>query len=71
MLEAGGAAGKGTWDKLGYEMELLWVDPRDLNYDSDRVEAVELGSEVGGNKTIKLNTLVLEMREEDVRKIVE
>jgi hypothetical protein len=32
---AGGAGGKGTWGKLGDEMELPWVDPNDPNYDSD------------------------------------
>ena len=30
--------GKGTWGKLGDEMELPWVDPRDPNYDSDTEE---------------------------------
>jgi hypothetical protein len=43
-------------------MELSWVDPRDPNYDSDREEAAKVGPGVGGNKTIKLNTLVPEMR---------
>ena len=52
-------------------MDLPWVDPRDPNYDSDREEAAEVGPGVGGNKTIKLNTLVPEMSEEDVRKAVE
>ena len=52
-------------------MELPWVDPRDPYYDSDREEAAEVGPGVGGNKTIKLNTLVPEMSEEDVRKAVE
>ena len=30
---AGGAGGKGTWGKLGDEMDLPWVDPNDPNYD--------------------------------------
>ena len=42
-------------------MELPLVDPRDPNYDSDREEAVEVGPVLGGNKTIKLNTLVPDM----------
>ena len=41
-------------------MELPLVDPRDPNYDSDRNEAEEVG--VGGNKAIKLNTLLPDMR---------
>ena len=32
---AGGAGGKGTWGKLGCELELPWVDPNDPNYESD------------------------------------
>ena len=43
-------------------MELPLVDPSDPNYDSDRNEAVEVGPGVGGNKTIKLNTLLPDMR---------
>ena len=35
LIVAGGAGGKGTWGKLGDEMELPWVDPNDPNYDSD------------------------------------
>ena len=38
-LISGGAGGKGTWGKLGDEMDLPWVDPNDPNYDSDREEA--------------------------------
>ena len=50
-------------------MELPWVDPNDPNYDSDSPEA---GVPVSGaKKTIKLNTLVPEMSEEDIRKAVE
>ena len=64
-----GGAGKGGWGKLGDEMELPWVDPNDPNYDSDSPEA---GVPVtGAKKTIKLNTLVPEMSEEDIRKAVE
>jgi hypothetical protein len=43
-------------------MELPLVDPSDPNYDSDINEAVEVGPGVGGNKTIKLNTLLPDMR---------
>ena len=32
---SGGAGGKGTWGKLGCELELPWVDPNDPNYESD------------------------------------
>merc|ERR1719411_523202 len=49
-------------------MDLPWVDPNDPNYDSDP----ELDGESKAlKKTIKLNTLVPEMSEEDVRKAVE
>ena len=49
-------------------MDLPWVDPNDPNYDS----AGEEGEKVGpGLKNIKLNTLVPEMSEEDVKKAVE
>jgi len=71
LPKKGGAGGKGTWGKLGDEMELPWVDPRDPNYDSDREDGCEVGPGLGGNKTIKLNTLVPEMSEEDARKAVE
>ena len=67
----GGAGGKGTWGKFGDEMDLPWVDPRDPNYDSDHEEAAEVAPGAGGNKTIKLNTMVPEMSEEDIRKAVE
>ena len=62
---AGGAGGKGTWGKLGCELELAWVDPNDPNYESD--------SEVNGSgtKETQIKTLVPEMGEEDVRKAVE
>ena len=43
-------------------MELPLVDPSDPNYDSDINEAVEVGPGVGGNKTIKLNTLLPDKR---------
>ena len=56
LPKKGGAGGKGNWGKLGDEMELPWVDPRDPNCDSDREEAAEVGAGIGGNKTIKLNT---------------
>jgi len=37
-----GAGGKGTWGRLGCELELPWVDPHDPNYESD-VDLVDLG----------------------------
>jgi hypothetical protein len=43
-------------------MELPLVDPSDPNFDSDSNEAVEVGPGIGGNKTIKLNTLLPDMR---------
>jgi len=64
LPKKGGAGGKGTWGKLGDEMELPWVDPNDPNYDSDTQE--------GQDRTlVKLKPLVPEMAEEDVRKTVE
>ena len=47
-------------------MDLPWVDPNDPNYDSAGEEG-----EVKKTKNIKLNTLVPEMSEEDVKKAVE
>jgi len=35
LPKKGGAGGKGTWGKLGCELELPWVDPNDPNYESD------------------------------------
>merc|ERR1719341_2897950 len=65
-----GGAGKGGWGKLGDEIELPWVDPNDPNYDSDSTEPK--GPSANGTKrTIKLNTMVPEMSEEDIRKAVE
>jgi len=69
LPKKGGAGGKGTWGKLGGELELPWVDPNDPNYDSDNNEDSE--NKKKKNKTVKLNTLVPEMSEEDVRKAVE
>ncbi len=79
---SGGAGGKGTWGKLGCELELPWVDPNDPNYESDSAEAAPEGQTggVGGKKKgssgsvgggTKLKALVPEMSEEDVRKAVE
>lgn len=62
LPKKGGAGGKGTWGKLGCELELPWVDPNDPNYESDGEEDLA--------KT-DLQTLVPEMSEEDVRKAVE
>ena len=44
----GGAGGKGTWGKLGDELDLPWVDPSDPNYDSD--------SQEGEDKKVKKKT---------------
>jgi len=55
---------------LGDEIELPWVDPNDPNYDSDSTEPK--GPSANGTKrTIKLNTMVPEMSEEDIRKAIE
>jgi len=69
LPKKGGAGGKGTWGKPGDDLDLPWVDPNDPNYDSD--SNVESENKDKKNKTIKLNTLVPEMSEEDVRKAVE
>lgn len=69
LPKKGGAGGKGTWGKLGGELDLPWVDPNDPNYDSDT--NVESENAKKKNKTVKLNSLVPEMSEEDVRKAVE
>ena len=45
------------------------MDPNDPNYDSDNNEESENAKKK--NKTVKLNSLVPEMSEEDVRKAVE
>jgi len=70
LPKKGGAGGKGTWGKLGDEMELPWVDPNDPNYDSAGEEG-EVGEAKATTKNIKLNTLVPEMNEEDVKKAVD
>ena len=71
----GGAGGKGTWGKLGDELELPWVDPNDPNYDSENDEDSSLNGSTGTrsrkSSTTKLQPLVPEMSEEDVRKTVE
>jgi len=69
LPKKGGAGGKGTWGKLGDEMDLPWVDPNDPNYDSAGEEGET--AETKAAKNIKLNTLVPEMSEEDVKKAVE
>lgn len=69
LPKKGGAGGKGTWGKLGDEMDLPWVDPNDPNYDSAGEEGEKVAP--GYTKNIKLNTLVPEMSEEDVKKAVE
>jgi len=70
LPKKGGAGGKGTWGKLGDEISLPWVDPNDPNYDSDpETQGVEVRN--SSKSSIKLNTLVPEMNEEDVRKAVE
>ena len=69
----GGAGGKGTWGKLGCELELPWVDPNDPNYESDEAAAgdEESAKHAANHKKTQLRTLVPEMSEEDVRKTVE
>ena len=49
----GGAGGKGTWGKLGCELELAWVDPNDPNYESDS-EANGSGTKVCRNHEYSL-----------------
>ena len=67
----GGAGGKGTWGKLGCELELPWIDPNDPNYESDS-EKADSPKEVNGKKSlVDCKPLVPEMSEEDVRKAVE
>ncbi|XP_059084120.1 programmed cell death protein 4-like [Tigriopus californicus] len=63
LPKKGGAGGKGTWGKLGCELELPWVDPNDPNYESEQ--------EAAADKTTKIAALAPEMSEEDVRKAVE
>lgn len=65
LPKKGGAGGKGTWGKLGDEMDLPWVDPNDPNYDSDTQPEKEK------RKSTTLNHMVPEMSEEDIRKSVE
>lgn len=62
-----GGGGKGTWGKLGDELNLPWVDKNDPNYDSD----VDLQESKEERKVISLKPVVPEMSEEDVRKTVE
>ena len=61
LKSIGGAGGKGTWGKLGCELELPWMDPNDPNYESDSEEP----------ESCSLSSLVPEMSEDDVRKTVE
>jgi len=64
LPKKGGAGGKGTWGKLGDEMELPWVDPNDPNYDSDTQEGED-------RNHVKLKPVAPEMAEDDIRKTVE
>jgi len=64
LPKKGGAGGKGTWGKLGDELDLPWVDPSDPNYDSDSQEGED-------KKVVKLAPLAPVMSEEDVRKTIE
>ena len=83
FLILGGAGGKGTWGKLGCELELPWVDPNDPNYESDGDENIvneapaSLPTKNGGQPHVNgkahghgttLKTMVPEMSEEDVNK---
>ena len=67
----GGAGGKGTWGKLGCELELPWIDPNDPNYESDSEKADSPKDINGKSSNINLKPLVPELSEEDVRKAVE
>ena len=69
-MSLGGAGGKGTWGKLGCELELPWIDPNDPNYESDS-EKADSPKAINGKSNIDLKALVPEMSEEDVRKAVE
>jgi len=86
LPKKGGAGGKGTWGKLGCELELPWVDPNDPNYESDGDENIvndapaSLPTKNGGQPHVNgkahghgttLKTMVPEMSEEDVNKAVE
>merc|ERR1712038_1201352 len=71
LPKKGGAGGKGTWGKLGCELELQWIDPNDPNYESDS-EKADSPKEINGKKSlVDCKPLVPEMSEEDVRKAVE
>jgi len=70
LPKKGGAGGKGTWGKLGCELELPWIDPNDPNYESDS-EKADSPKAINGKSNIDLKALVPEMSEEDVRKAVE
>jgi len=71
LPKKGGAGGKGTWGKLGCELELPWIDPNDPNYESDS-EKADSPKEINGKKSlVDCKPLVPEMSEEDVRKAVE
>ena len=73
---SGGAGGKGTWGKLGCELEMPWVDPNDPNYVSDE-DTENVGDNHEGkasgktSKATTLKTMVPEMSEEDVTKAVQ
>lgn len=87
LPKKGGGGGKGTWGKLGCELELPWVDPNDPNYESDGDDNIvneapahlptkNGGQNHGTNGNVKshgttLKTMVPEMSEEDVNKAVE
>jgi len=83
LPKKGGAGGKGTWGKLGCELEMPWMDPNDPNYVSDDEDIENAGDNVEGlnggkagqggavKAKTKLKTVVPEMSEEDVSKAVE
>lgn len=71
LPKKGGAGGKGTWGKLGCELELPWIDPNDPNYESDSEKADSPKDINGKSSNINLKPLVPELSEEDVRKAVE
>lgn len=71
LPKKGGAGGKGTWGKLGCELELPWIDPNDPNYESDSEKADSPKAINGKTSNTDLKALVPEMSEDDVRKSVE
>lgn len=57
----GGAGGKGVWGQLGSELQEVDEDMNDPNYDSDSLD----------NGDIELKSVIPEMSEEELQKLVE